>query len=197
MTKTAKDAHLWDRSEHEWYREPASCTTGLLTVETFDGLIWDPACGAGSVIDGCERSGVQCVGTDIVARKGQHPAWFRGRHDFLTLRSPFVRNIITNPPFGKGLLTEAFIRHALALDIDKLAVFTDIKFLTSAKRARGLYAAMPPDRVWMLTPRPSCPPGAYLEAGNKAGGGTADFCWLVWDLKTPYVSTTLGWLKHA
>jgi hypothetical protein len=33
--------------------------------------------------------------------------------------------------------------------------------------------------VWLLTPRPSMPPGAWIAAGNKPGGGTQDFCWLV------------------
>ncbi len=79
-------------------------------------------------------------------------------------------------------MTEAFIRHALKrLSLKKLAVFTDIKFLTSARRANGLYAELPPSRVWMISPRPSCPPGAYIAAGNKPQGGTADFCWIVWD----------------
>jgi hypothetical protein len=34
--------------------------------------------------------------------------------------------------------------------------------------------------VWLLTPRPSMPPGYVILAGQKPGGGKVDFCWLVW-----------------
>jgi len=34
-----------------------------------------------------------------------------------------------------------------------------------------------------------------LEAGNKAGGGTADYCWLVWDMTSPAAVTIADWLR--
>lgn len=77
----------------------------------------------------------------------------------------------------------------------KFCVFVDRRFLTGKRRAAGLYAEHPPTRVWEITPRPSCPPGEYLEAGNKAGGGTADYCWIVWDITAPSGQTALGWLR--
>lgn len=63
--------------------------------------------------------------------------------------------------------------------------------------AAGLYAECPPRRIYILTPRPSCPPGEYLLNGGKAGGGTADWCWLVWDLQSPHTGTTFHWLRRA
>jgi hypothetical protein len=104
---------------------------------------------------------------------------------------------VTNPPFGRAVLAEKFIRHAISLKPEKLAVFVDARFLFGKARAAGMYDEFPPARVWMITPRPSCPPGAYLKAGNKAGGGTADYCWLVWTphWKVAATETTLGWLR--
>ena len=34
---------------------------------------------------------------------------------------------------------------------------------------------LPIERVWLLTPRPIMPPGSWIAAGNKPGGGTQDF----------------------
>ena len=34
-------------------------------------------------------------------------------------------------------------------------------------------------RVWLMTPRPSMLPGSRVLAGEKAGGGKSDYCWIV------------------
>ena len=37
---------------------------------------------------------------------------------------------------------------------------------------------------------------ALLAAGNKAGGGSADWCWLVWDMTAPALAQSqLGWIR--
>ena len=109
-----------------------------------------------------------------------------------------ARSIVSNPPFYRGEGTEDFIRKAVSIPgLAKLAVFADAKFLGGAGRAAGLWAQHPPARVWWLTPRPSCPPGAHLLAGGRAEGGTAEWCWLVWDLTAPAGETRLGWLRRA
>ena len=41
--------------------------------------------------------------------------------------------------------------------------------------------AMPLRHIYLLTPRPSMPPGKWIAAGNKPGGGTQDFCWLLFE----------------
>ena len=40
---------------------------------------------------------------------------------------------------------------------------------------------LPLRTVYLMTPRPSMPPGKYTAEGNKPGGGTIDFCWLVFE----------------
>jgi len=39
----------------------------------------------------------------------------------------------------------------------------------------------PLQRIWLLTPRPSMPPGQHILDGGKVGGGKSDYCWLVWE----------------
>ncbi len=42
-----------------------------------------------------------------------------------------------------------------------------------------LFSEYPPTRVWIITPRVSRPPGDWIKAGNKAGGGAEDWMWMV------------------
>lgn len=192
-----KNSHLWQRDEHDWYVEGEECTRALLRVEKFIGGIWDPACGGGNIVRSAIASGYRAYGSDVVDRAGS-PAWFRGVFNFLEHDTKLVEpNIITNPPFFRAKGTEAFIRKAISIATGKVAVFTDIKFLAGSGRAKGLFADHPPTRVYSLSPRPSCPPGEYLAAGNKAGGGTADWIWIVFDLTAPRGATSFHWLSTA
>jgi hypothetical protein len=192
----AKRAHLWERADAEFYIEPSRVTRQLLGVERFVGTVWDPACGQGNVIRAAHADGLAPFGTDIVRRTDA--PWFMGEHDFLGDKPPRLRfdNIITNPPFGKAKTAEAFIRKALSITPSKVAAFVDIRFIAGAQRAAGLFSHYPPARVWIVTPRASCPPGSYLAAGGKAGNGSSDYVWLVWDCSGPAAAgPALGWLR--
>lgn len=192
--RTARKAHNWARDEHDWYVEENRATVALLTAERFVGSVWDPAAGQGNIVETLIAAGYRAHGTDIVRRT--EAQWFWGERNFLD-DGEFTLgpNIVTNPPFYRAKGTEDFIRRALALATGKVAAFTDIKFLASDGRAAGLFAEHPPTRIWSISPRVSCPPGSYLLAGNKAGGGTADWVWLVWDLTAPAQGTKFGWLR--
>ncbi len=194
MTAVEKKAHLWERDELDWYCEPEWATAALLKVEKFVGKSHDPACGRGNIVRTLIDAGYEASGSDLVDRAGS-PGWFKGCTDFLGDHAFYADNIITNPPFYKAKGTEAFIRKALSVAKGKVAIFTDIKFLAGSGRANGIYSELPPHRVWVITPRPSCPPGHVLAAGGKASGGTADWCWMVWDLTAPFTGAELGWLR--
>lgn len=191
-------AHVWARDEHDWYVEPVRATQALLSVERFVGEVYDPACGGGNIVTTLRTAGYLAFGTDIVERVTGPVIWFRGVHDFLSAeRSLFAApNIVMNPPFFRAKGAEAFIRKALTLARGKVAAFVDIRFLAGGERASGLYAELPPNRVWIITPRVSCPPGTYLAGGGKAGNGSSDWCWLVWDLTAPRADTRVGWIYH-
>jgi hypothetical protein len=196
MSKTAKLAHVWERDELDWYQEPTVATDALLTVESFVGAIHDPCCGGGNIVKTLISAGYEARGSDVVDRAGS-PEWFTGCADFTRAIGLSCPNIVMNPPFFRAKGAEAFIRKALSLASGKIAAFVDIRFITGAQRANGLFSEYPPARIWVVTPRVSCPPGAYLDAGNIAGGGTADWVWLVWDRTTPQQATQFGWLRRV
>jgi predicted RNA methylase len=193
-----KNAHVWERDGLDWYVEPSVATRQLASVETFDGLILDPCCGGGNIVSTLRAAGLRAYGSDIVRRVSAETEWFLGEHDFLAAEADTITrwpNIVMNPPFFRAKGAEAFIRKAVEISTAKVCAFLDIKFLAGATRAEGLFADLPPARIWILTPRPSCPPGEYLAAGNVAGGGTADWVWAVWD-HAHTGPTQLGWLKR-
>jgi hypothetical protein len=197
--KKERKSHIFARDELDFYVEPISATRQLLAVETFDGFVHDPSCGSGNIIKAFQEIDHHLhptTGSDITNRVGKE-WWFHGEIDFLSddCKRPLT-NIAMNPPYYRAKGTEAFIRKALTLASRKVAAFVDIRFLTGAGRANGLFAEYPPARIWIVTPRVSCPPGSYLEAGNKAQGGTQDFCWMIWDISSSICSETkFGWLR--
>lgn len=193
-------SHIFPRAAHEWYVEEPVATTGLLSVEKFAGRVWDPCCGQGNIVKELMEAGYDAVGSDIVRRVPDDTPWFMWETDFLGDEVKFpvgAINICFNPPFGKSKVAEACIRRALIAVTGKVAAFVDQRFIGSALRANGLFAEHPPTRIWSITPRISCPPGEYLLAGNKAGGGTADYVWIVWDLTAPVGDTAFGWIRNA
>lgn len=190
----AKKSHLWERDEYDWYVEPSSATEALLTVERFVGKIHDPCCGQGNIVNALIGGGYEATGSDVVRRTDAD--WFTGQRDFMDAIEIAAPNIVMNPPFFRAKGAEAFIRTALDVASAKVAAFVDIRFIAGDKRANGLFADHPPHRVWIVTPRVSCPPGSYLAAGNKAGNGSSDWCWLVWDKAVPFAGTELSWLRR-
>lgn len=194
----AKSAHIWQRNELDWYVEESRASEALFKVEPFIGPVHDPACGGGNIVKAALQHGLPATGSDIVRRVDPAPTWFTGERDFLD-GPPLCAdiNIVTNPPFFRGKGTEDFIRRALTTVHGKVAIFTSIKFLAGAKRAEGLFTEHPPARIWIVTPRVSCPPGEYLAAGNKAGGGADDWCWIVYPpaAQRPASATRMDWLK--
>jgi len=49
----------------EYYPTPDSAVSALLVVETFDGSIWEPACGTGHISRIFEADGYEVVSTDL------------------------------------------------------------------------------------------------------------------------------------
>lgn len=170
MLARAKAAHVWKREELEHYVEPHWCSERLFDVEKFEGTIEDPCCGFGRIVDAAHRKGLPAFGTDIVSR-GYHDQ--RGENDFLK-QTTNVANIAGNPPFD---IFQEFARHALTVAERKVALVWLVPRLNAARWLKGTPLA----RIWLMTPRPSMPPGRTITAGEKPGGGTQDFCWLVWE----------------
>lgn len=184
---TPINAHAWQREVHEHYVEPHWCSERLFAEEKFDRSIWDPCCGFGRIPDSAVKAGLLAVGTDIVDRGYRD---FGGVHDFLTSpKHPVNSDIVCNPPFN---IAPRFAIHALAHDgVGKVAMI----FPTARLNAAHWLRETPLARVWLMTPRPSMPPGHTITAGEKPGGGKIDFCWLVWT-KGRVGPAGLRWLRR-
>lgn len=181
-----KNAHVWERDQHDHYVEPDWCVDLLLDNEEIVGGVWDPACGFGTIPKACGRRGITCIATDLIDR-----GYSSRRLDFLTAGAMPIDNIITNPPYK---LTREFIDRALSLTRRKVAVIVPLKFLASNTRFPLFTSEWPVSRIWVMSSRPSMLPGAALLAGQQAKGGAVDFCWIVFD-HAHEGEPLIGWLK--
>ena len=167
------NAQIWDRVDDDWYVEPEWCSRRLFEEEAFAGEIHDPCCGIGRIVKSAWYKGLIATGSDIVSRAG----W--PVRDFLSdlggYRNLIIYdNIVTNPPFD---IAPAIVTQALATAQRKVAVI----FPTARLNAAHWITCTPLRRVWLMTPRPSMPPGRVVLSGGKVGGGKTDFCWLVFE----------------
>jgi hypothetical protein len=165
------NAHSWAREKHDNYVEPFWCSERLFEVEDFRPGIWDPCCGFGRIPDSAVKAGLYAIGTDVVDRGYRD---FAQHVDFLSMESGRSPHIVCNPPFNA---VGKFARKALNLGAVKVAMI----FPTARLNAAHWLHETPLARVWLMTPRPSMPPGHTIAAGKKPKGGKMDFCWLVWE----------------
>lgn len=165
------DAHAWEREANEHYVEPEWCSERLFQEEDFTPSIWDPCCGFGRIPEAGKRAGLFVVGTDVVDRGY---SGFIEQIDFLETDRSWAQNIVCNPPFN---VAGRFARKALDVGAKKVAMIFPTARLNAAHWLHGT----PLKRVWLMTPRPSMPPGHVIAAGEKPQGGKMDFCWLVWE----------------
>jgi hypothetical protein len=168
--------HIFEKAKHGHYVEPSWVSERLFEVERFAPLIYDPACGWGTITKAAINAGYMAQGSDIVDRKRHHLGGAFVKNDFLRDGRAFTFrefSIVCNPPFDH---VEEFCRMACAV-ATKVAMICLTRRLNAAHWLREL----PLEKVYLLTPRPSMPPGSYLREGKAAGGGTQDFCWLVFN----------------
>lgn len=184
----SRKAHIFEKAQAGWYIEPAWVSRRLFEVEKFHHIIFDPACGWGTILNEAEAAGHQVIGADIVNRKRHRLGERFEKEDFLTCDDPIGCSVVCNPPFDH---VREFCERALARGADKVAMICLIRRLNAAHWLQKL----PLRRVWLLTPRPSMPPGSWLAAGNKAGGGTQDFVWLVFE-RGYTGEPAIGWLHR-
>ena len=181
----------WPRDEHDFYTEPRWCVDALFDrLEIPAGeMIWDPACGTGTILISAREHGLIPVGSDLVQRSG-HCGW---TDDFLNpMRHVEPDNIVTNPPFKHAI---EFIEQGLKLAQRRVVALVRLAFLESDGRMR-FFESTPLAQVLVMGPRISCPPG-HLKTDQDATGGAAAFCWMIWDKQRPrHAEPTIGWLRR-
>lgn len=162
-----------NRAPFEFYPTPPEATRALLSVETFDGSIWEPACGDGAISKVLMESH-RVVSTDLV----DHGYGVAGV-DFFAETTPRAKHIITNPPYGRGL-ADRFIGHALTLTRQSggsVAMLLNLASLCHPSRhARFLHA--PPAAIYGLDELVCYPNGNRHEATIHTLQHR--YCWIVW-----------------
>ena len=193
-SKHAPSAHargqkkrIWARHPEDWYVEPDWVNDRLFAAEKFEGRVHDPACGVGRIVSAARRAGLRATGSDIVKRK----AGFQVGNFFEQSRS--VPNIVSNAPFRYAV---AFVAHALCLAEQKVAILLPAAWVNAEARSRWL-SRTPLRQIWLITPRPSMPPGNVVLTGRqKISGGTTDFAYIVFE--HGYTGTPgIGWLRRG
>lgn len=177
------------REEDNWYTEPLWTVELLSRHEKFPGIVWDPACGHGQIAKGLRQPGTEVISTDLYPR----PACPEGGLDFLkTPGAVLADHIVTNPPYGRDIGME-FALKAIEAVSGKVAFLVRLDFLAGQKRYRDLYSKYPPARIYVLSRRPSMPPGRIFTGNER--GGQHDYCWIVWDWATMGQPTETHWLS--
>ena len=176
------------RAAYEFYPTPPEATRALLSVEHFDGPIWEPACGRGAISTVLEAAGHQVVSTDLIQRD-----YGTGGIDFLRETTSRAKHIVTNPPYGRGL-GDAFVKHALELTGQTgatVAMLLNLASLCHPKR-HELWINNPPSSVYALDELVCWPEGDPGQARSSTAHHR--YCWVVW--KPRHVNgTSFAWLS--
>ncbi len=165
-------APLSERKD-DLYETPPEATHALLRAEPLPKIIWEPACGPGSIVKMLRGAGHKVYATDLVNYGCPDSD---SRVDFLMERSAphGVQAIVTNPPYK---LAADFVGHAFKLGIPKVVMLLRIQFLESECRSSildtGLLA-----RVHVFSNRLPMMHRAGWE-GPKATSAMT-FAWFAW-----------------
>lgn len=165
----------------DFYPTPAWATFALMDNETFQGEVWECACGDGAMTAVIADAGRRVVSSDLYDR-----GYGEIGHDFLTTRRRHP-NIITNPPFHSA---EGFVASGLKSAQRKFALLMRLAFLEGANRANTIFHKAPPSRVWVFSERITF----YMKGAQIAGSGTTAYAWFVWD-KDHTGPTEIAWFK--
>jgi hypothetical protein len=161
---------------NDLYETPPEAVHALLRTEPLpkERVIWEPACGPGSIVRVLRGAGYRVYATDLV-NYGCPDS--ESGVDFLMERLPRfpIGAVVSNAPFKLG---GEFVAHALALGIPKVVMLFRLAFLESACRDSildgGLLA-----RVYPFSNRL---PMMHRDGweGPKARSAIA-FAWFVWE----------------
>jgi len=105
--------------KNDFVQTPKYITEALLQVESFEGCILEPCCGAGAISTVLQAKGYQVTSSD------KNDYGFGVQRDLFTITEP-VENVITNPPFTSALQV-AICKHLLTVYTKKMALLWYVK----------------------------------------------------------------------
>lgn len=178
------------RIPNEFYPTPPEAVRALLSVEQFDGQVWEPACGDGRIARVMAANGHDVVSTDL-----HDYGYGIAGVDFLRERRARGRHIVTNPPYGWGL-ADRFVRHALSLTRatgGKVAMLLNMASLCHPRRTAE-WQQVPPARLYAVDDIVCWPEDRY---GPPPHNFTKHrYVWAIWTSE-PVPATRFGWLASA
>ncbi len=178
------------RIPNEFYPTPPEATRALLSVEAFDGSIWEPACGEGAIASVLSEAQHKVVATDLVDYGYGIPSV-----DFLKEIRPRAKHIVTNPPYGAGL-ADAFIEKSLGFAASTGGIVAMLLNMSSlAHRTRtGWWRQHPPARLYAIDDIVCWPENRYGPAPSHFTKHR--YFWAVWtpDHQGP---SAFWWLSAA
>lgn len=178
------DTRIVIRADHDFYPTPPEAVRALLSVEQFDGTIWEPACGDGAISRELEDHGHSVISTDLIDR-----GYGQGCSDFLSpltiarvmLEHPSMCHIVTNPPYSYQLgIADKFVGQALRImrhTGGKVAMLLNLGSLAHPTRT-SKWRNSPPAAIYALDDLVCWPNGNRHQAGRYIAEHR--YCWVVW-----------------
>ena len=165
----------------DFFPTPEWATYALIDNEDFEGTIWEPACGDGTMAEVLKHTGCPVEASDLYDR-----GYGETGIDFLHAHR-IADNVITNPPYNSA---EGFVRAGMARCRQKLALLLRLAFLEGANRQKTIFTNAPPARIWVFSERITFYPARAVQKGS----GTTAYAWFVWDKQVAERRTELKWL---
>lgn len=149
--------------------------------------VWEPACGAGHIVNVLRARGYEVYATDIVDRGCPDSQLWDFLWEFECNPAGDV-DIITNPPYATAL---EFVQRALAYvqPVANVWMLLRLQFL-EGKARRHLYDVAPPADVWVFSERRTCAKNGDF---SKTEGGAIAYAWFHW-IKGHSENCTIKWL---
>jgi hypothetical protein len=163
------------RVPFDFYATPPEATRALLSIEHFDGTIWEPACGAGAIAEVLAEAGYEVLSTDLIDR-----GYGISGVDFLRETAPRAKHVVTNPPYGGGV-ADKFIGKALTFANQtggKVAMLLDLASLCHPSR-HPRFIASPPAALYALDEL-VCLPNGDPERAPYMARADRRYYWAVW-----------------
>ena len=169
-----------DREQDDFYPTPAYAVEELLKRESFNGNIWECACGEGDISNVLIKNGFETISTDLVYRG------YGEQLDFLS-SDLIVDNIITNPPYKISL---DFVLKSKKQCKKKIAMFLKTVWLESEIRYNMFQdTEFPLKTVYQFSKRVTL----YKGGVKMKNGGMVAYAWYVWD-KDYVGKPTIEWI---
>lgn len=158
---------------NDLYETPPEAIYALLANEDIPPIVWEPACGPGSIVNVLRESGRTVIATDLVDYGCPDS---EARRDFLfeTTAPQDCECIVTNPPYK---LAGEFAERGLRM-VPKVVMLLRLGFLESERR-RGILDGGQLARVHVFRNR--LPRMHRAGWTGKESSSSIAFAWFVWE----------------